>query len=177
MSARRSKRSECCEWRQNDATKIRSQARRLIWRPHPASSNTDTRLLYFLHAVPMLTSAIRGFSTSAALLRRAPTLPAKLLSVSASGVPEIFDSGELTDRKSRFVGHAAKVKDLGEVRGFVEGVLEDKRVRRATHPAILAWRVGEESGECIGMSHKFERDFGHWLGTSAGPPPLSVRSG
>lgn len=89
---------------------------------------------------------------------RAPTIPAKLLSVSAGPVPEISTSGEVTDRKSRFVGHAAKVGSLGEVRAFVDGVLDDKRVRRATHPAILAWRVEGESGKSI------RRGLHHYLG-------------
>lgn len=62
--------------------------------------------------------------------------------------PEIFSSEEISDRKSRFVGHAAKVKTLAEVRGFVEAVHADKRNKRASHPAMLAWRVEDDSGKC-----------------------------
>lgn len=91
---------------------------------------------------------LRRFSTSAAVQRRvAPALPARLAAVAAEGRPDMHASCEVTDRKSRFVAHAARAQSVGEVRAFLDALLEDKRVRRATHPAILAWRVGDESGE------------------------------
>lgn len=93
----------------------------------------------------------RQFTTSARLLKRAApsTLPARLAAVSSSPPPEVSDSIEISDRKSRFVGHATKAKSLEEVRGFVEELLADKRNKRASHPAILAWRLEDDSGECF----------------------------
>lgn len=95
----------------------------------------------------------RQFTTSARLLKRvAPsTLPARLVAVSSSAPPEVFSSGEISDRKSRFVGHAARARTLGEVRAFVEDLLDDKRNRRASHPAMLAWRLEDDSGECAAL--------------------------
>lgn len=93
----------------------------------------------------------RQLTTSAKLLKRAApsTLPARLAAVPSSPPPEVFSSEEVSDRKSRFVGHAANVKTLEEVRGFVEEVLADKRNKRATHPAMLAWRLKDDSGKSL----------------------------
>jgi hypothetical protein len=54
--------------------------------------------------------------------------------------PPIHHGPPLTDRKSVFVGHLARVKSAGEVSGVLEELLSDKKVAKAAHN-IVAWRV------------------------------------
>jgi putative IMPACT (imprinted ancient) family translation regulator len=89
---------------------------------------------------------LRRLSTSARACRRA-ALPAKLASAHDNRPPpQLHASETITDRKSRFVGHAAAVSSLGDVAAAVEALLEDKKIARATHPAIYAYRFGGEAG-------------------------------
>jgi hypothetical protein len=54
--------------------------------------------------------------------------------------PTIHHGEPLTDRKSVFVGHLARVKSAREVQGVLEELLSDKKVAKAAHN-IVAWRV------------------------------------
>lgn len=52
---------------------------------------------------------------------------------------KLITAPAITERKSTFVGHAAAVHDPELVPSILSGLLQDRRVARATHPAIYAW--------------------------------------
>lgn len=52
---------------------------------------------------------------------------------------KIYSSEALTERKSVFVGHAVVLNDVSEVPHILSIIMKDKKVARATHPAIYAW--------------------------------------
>lgn len=51
----------------------------------------------------------------------------------------ITSSAPIIDRKSVFVGHAAILNDVSEVPSILSKILEDRKIAKATHPAIHAW--------------------------------------
>ncbi|THH27644.1 hypothetical protein EUX98_g6549 [Antrodiella citrinella] len=61
----------------------------------------------------------------------------------AIGIPEgveIFEAEAITDRKSSFVGRACKISDPSQVPMILSHIMSDRRVARAAHPIINAWR-------------------------------------
>ncbi|TXT06714.1 uncharacterized protein COLE_06045 [Cutaneotrichosporon oleaginosum] len=65
-------------------------------------------------------------------------------------LPKITSSEAITDRKSQFVGHACAVADEEEVMAVVAHLLEDKRIARAAHPTIWAYRTVRDAGGAAG---------------------------
>ena len=66
-----------------------------------------------------------------------------------AGLPpglEIISSEPIVDRKSSFVGHAVRVTDEREVPLVVYQLLNDKKIARAAHPTILAYRIVKNIG-------------------------------
>jgi hypothetical protein len=76
-------------------------------------------------------------------LSSTPAAPARPL-------PTITSSAPITDRKSAFVGHAAKITDESDVAAVVAHLLLDKKIARAAHPTIWAYRAVREVGGAAG---------------------------
>ncbi|KAJ6588336.1 imprinted and ancient [Mycena capillaripes] len=53
---------------------------------------------------------------------------------------EIFVAEPITDRKSAFVGRACAISDPSEVPIILAHLMSDRRIARAAHPIINAWR-------------------------------------
>ncbi|KAF7970265.1 hypothetical protein HWV62_24532 [Athelia sp. TMB] len=72
-----------------------------------------------------------------------PTVPRSLAPPVPQGMPEgveIFESETITDRKSAFVGRACHITDPAQVPQILAHLLADRRIARAAHPVINAWR-------------------------------------
>jgi len=52
----------------------------------------------------------------------------------------LFEAEPITDRKSVFVGRACMISDPSEVPLILSHLLSDRRIARAAHPVINAWR-------------------------------------
>lgn len=65
-------------------------------------------------------------------------------------VPPITSSEPITDRKSSFVGHACRITDEEDVMAVVAHLLSDRRIARAAHPTIWAYRTVREMGGAAG---------------------------
>lgn len=88
----------------------------------------------------MLTTAV------AALTRRSSSVPIKLAAALdyARPCPPVFSSPvPIVDRKTRFVGHSAVISGVHDVAADVDHLLQDRKIARATHPAIYAYRFME----------------------------------
>ncbi|KAJ3485194.1 hypothetical protein NLI96_g5136 [Meripilus lineatus] len=53
---------------------------------------------------------------------------------------EIFEAEPITDRKSSFVGRACRISDPSQVPVILAHLSSDRRISRAAHPIINAWR-------------------------------------
>ena len=62
----------------------------------------------------------------------------------------IHISQPIVDRKSTFIGHAIKVTDEREVPLVIHEILSDKKVAKAAHPAMFAYRVVRDVGGVAG---------------------------
>lgn len=54
---------------------------------------------------------------------------------------KLFTSEPIVDRKSVFIGHACKITSLSDVSKVVNYLLSDRKIAKATHPTMLAYRV------------------------------------
>jgi hypothetical protein len=76
---------------------------------------------------------------------RADAVPkAALRQEEEAGLPEgckLYTSEPITDRKSVFIGHACKINSPTDVSQIVNYLLSDRKISKATHPAMLAYRV------------------------------------
>ncbi|KDQ08233.1 hypothetical protein BOTBODRAFT_570431 [Botryobasidium botryosum FD-172 SS1] len=52
----------------------------------------------------------------------------------------IAQSEPIYDRKSKFVGRACRINSPAQVPKIIDHIMTDRRIARATHPAIHAWR-------------------------------------
>jgi len=76
-----------------------------------------------------------------------------------SGI-KLVEAEPIIDRKSVFVGRACKLTDPSDVPKIVNYLLSDKRIAKAAHPVIHAWRF-----EVNGIVHQDNDDDGE---TAAG---------
>ncbi|KAI0053599.1 UPF0029-domain-containing protein [Auriscalpium vulgare] len=53
---------------------------------------------------------------------------------------ELFEAEPIVDRKSAFVGRACRISDPAQVPLILEYLMADRRIARAAHPIINAWR-------------------------------------
>lgn len=60
-------------------------------------------------------------------------------------LPQIFSSEPIQDRKSAFVGHCARISSEGDVAAVVAHLLTDKKIARAAHPTIWAYRLARDT--------------------------------
>jgi len=59
------------------------------------------------------------------------------------GIPEgieIIEAEAITDRKSVFVGRACRISEPSQVPLILSYLMADRRISRAAHPIINAWR-------------------------------------
>ncbi|KAL7424396.1 hypothetical protein Q5752_000078 [Cryptotrichosporon argae] len=68
----------------------------------------------------------------------------------ARPAPPITSSAPIVDRKSSFVGHAATVTDETDVPLVIHRLLSDKKIAKAAHPAIFAYRIVRDVGGAAG---------------------------
>ncbi|KAK0243270.1 ribosomal protein S5 domain 2-type protein [Armillaria nabsnona] len=97
----------------------------------------------------------RATSVPTPLADPAPSVPVSL----PEGV-EIFVSEPITDRKSSFIGRACSISDPSMVPLILSHLSSDRRIARAAHPIINAWRC-----EVGGLLHQDNDDDGE---TAAG---------
>lgn len=60
--------------------------------------------------------------------------------------PEIVSGEPITDRKSTFQAHLARISSPQEANWVLDTLLQDKRIARATHN-ISAWRIVRQEGD------------------------------
>jgi len=63
---------------------------------------------------------------------------------------KIVSSEPLVEKKSTFVGHAVRVTDEREVPLVIHELLSDRKIAKAAHPAIFAYRIAKEVGGAAG---------------------------
>lgn len=63
---------------------------------------------------------------------------------------QIVTSEPIVDRRSTFLGHAIRVTDEREVPLVIHEILSDRKVAKAAHPAIFAYRIAREVGGAAG---------------------------
>lgn len=61
---------------------------------------------------------------------------------------KLYTSEPIMDRKSVFIGHACKITSPSDVPKVVNYLLSDRKIAKATHPTMLAYRV-RGAGEVI----------------------------
>lgn len=59
---------------------------------------------------------------------------------------KIVSSEPIIEKKSTFVGHAVRVTDEREVPLVIHELLSDRKIAKAAHPAIFAYRIAKEVG-------------------------------
>ncbi|KIM25889.1 hypothetical protein M408DRAFT_330890 [Serendipita vermifera MAFF 305830] len=75
----------------------------------------------------------------------------------------VANSPSITDRRSKFIGHACRVASSSEVDEALQFIRASKIAQKATHPAINAWRI-EVDGKIIeGSSDDGEANAGQLL--------------
>lgn len=72
------------------------------------------------------------------------------LALDTRPLPLITSSEPITDRKSAFVGHAARITDERDVAAVVQHLLQDRKIARAAHPTIYAYRIVRDVGGVAG---------------------------
>jgi len=58
---------------------------------------------------------------------------------------QIFEAEPITDRKSVFIGRACRISHPSEVPLILSHLMSDRRIARAAHPVINAWRCQVDS--------------------------------
>ena len=62
----------------------------------------------------------------------------------------IFHSEPIVEKRSTFIGHAVRVTDEREVPLVIHELLSDRKIAKATHPAIFAYRIAKDVGGAAG---------------------------
>jgi len=63
---------------------------------------------------------------------------------------KIVSSEPIVDRRSTFVGHAVRVTDEREVPLVIHELLSDRKIAKAAHPAMFAYRIARDVGGVAG---------------------------
>jgi len=53
---------------------------------------------------------------------------------------QLFEAEPILDRKSAFVGRACRISHPSQVPGVLKHLMSDRKIARAAHPIINAWR-------------------------------------
>ncbi|QLQ80622.1 hypothetical protein HG537_0D06230 [Torulaspora globosa] len=67
----------------------------------------------------------------------------RLRRYSSLGMQVWNESEVLVDRKSKFQARSCAIKDQADIPSLLQILLQDKRIARASHPHMYAWRTGE----------------------------------
>lgn len=59
---------------------------------------------------------------------------------------EIISSEPIVERKSSFQGHAVRVTSEKQVPLVIHELLSDRKIAKAAHPAIFAYRIAKDVG-------------------------------
>lgn len=70
-----------------------------------------------------------------------------------STCPEIYTGNVIEDRKSAFQGHFARVDDVQKVNDVLSKLMENRKIKNATHPIIHAYRI-QQKGIKISLKSK-----------------------
>ncbi|OCF59061.1 hypothetical protein L486_03559 [Kwoniella mangroviensis CBS 10435] len=111
---------------------------------------------------------IRGMSTldiNHAEREREYHFPLDTGEIPESSKLKIWTSEPIVDRKSTFVGHAVRVTNEREIPLIIHELLNDKKIAKAAHPAIFAYRLVREVGGAAGKVYENYDDDGE---TAAG---------
>ena len=98
-----------------------------------------------LHVRPSATRATFSFSHKNGEADDVPTTVANAEQNLPAGF-KIISSEPLVEKKSTFVGHAVRVTDEREVPLVIHELLSDRKIAKAAHPAIFAYRIAKEVG-------------------------------
>lgn len=63
---------------------------------------------------------------------------------------QIFTSQPIVDRKSTFIGHAIRVTSEKDVPLVIHEILSDRKIAKAAHPAMYAYRIVKDVGGVAG---------------------------
>lgn len=63
---------------------------------------------------------------------------------------EIVSSDPIVERKSSFQGHAVRVTSEKQVPLVIHELLSDRKIAKAAHPAIFAYRIAKDIGGAAG---------------------------
>lgn len=72
---------------------------------------------------------------------------------------KIVSSEPITEKRSVFIGHAVRVTDEKEVPLVVNDLLEDRKIAKAAHPAIFAYRIAKDVGGMAGKVYNTGEPF------------------
>ena len=73
----------------------------------------------------------------------------------------IVSSEPIVDRRSTFVGHAIRVTDEREVPLVIHELLSDRKIAKAAHPAIFAYRIAKDVGGAAGVVYDSGTSLGN----------------
>ena len=59
---------------------------------------------------------------------------------------QFHESDPVVDRKSKFQGRAVKLSTQDQIPTILNQLLEDKKIRKSSHPHIYAWRLANSQG-------------------------------
>ena len=90
---------------------------------------------------------VRDSATTAHTAKDQEASPEPARTAAQVDVASIVRSEPIVERKSEFLGRAARIRHPDEVPVLLSHILEsDKRVQRATHPIIHAWVCRTDDG-------------------------------
>ncbi len=72
---------------------------------------------------------------------------------------KIVSSDPIVDKKSTFIGHAIRVTDERQVPLVIHELLSDRKIAKAAHPAIFAYRIGKNVGGLAGKVYNTGKSF------------------
>ena len=117
-------------------------------RPSPRSTFSYTHAQPGLSSLTGTGSGVDGTATPAAVHRvEEAMLSGK--NASPTGL-RIFHSEPIVEKRSTFIGHAVRVTDEREVPLVIHELLSDRKIAKATHPAIFAYRIAKDVGGAAG---------------------------
>ncbi|WWC87136.1 uncharacterized protein L201_002022 [Kwoniella dendrophila CBS 6074] len=71
---------------------------------------------------------------------------------------KIYSSEPIIDRRSTFIGHSVRVTDEKEIPLLIHELLNDKKIAKAAHPAIFAYRLVKNVGGPAGKIYNTDYD-------------------
>ena len=87
---------------------------------------------------------------------------------------KIVSSEPIVDRRSTFVGHAIRVTDEREVPLVIHELLSDRKIAKAAHPAIFAYRIAKDVGGVAGKVYNTGQSCHHSHAEAIGKTDASL---